>query len=535
MTVTLEELPTEVLYNVFLFVPPSSVSRLQQVSQRFNAVSRPLLWRHYCRTLYRYWSPERRIQEKFDGDVNQFDWKKLFFIRQDIARRVDEDINDILSEQKSRLKKAGRIVAVGYDAKDTLLQNLEVEDGAEDVLARRYYSNAVLGLLHRNMAIQQWMQLSKGEHVPLEKALASFDMFILHNKRGDLDEISSKLDAIADDFRREFEEHATMNTRRKAVAIGEYLRARNLVGMQGNMDEQYHNLQNNFLSMALQDPDHPSLPLISVAIYCCVAQRVGLNAHPCGFPFHVIAIVEPSGGLAPAEDAMRGEQPEMPVYMDPFRSSLELSVDSLKSQLISLGITPSEHLAYLGSSSTAEIVRRSARNIITSVQTAPRGERTNNASPLDSTPEIEEAYYASLWASTILADDGRGIAQSQRTQFLPFIIQRIQSYFPLDAILIEDHIAPLFSNLAQHDDILNTAKIMREDDEVIGRVVKARIPEQTDGVRFKVGQIFRHKRYNYLAVIIGWDVECQAGEDWVSRMEVNQLPRGKHQSFYHVK
>ena len=533
MTAPLEKLPTEVLYNVFLFLPPTSVPRMQQVSQRFNVVSQPLLWRHYCRTFYRYWSPERSIQSKFNGDVNGIDWKRIFSDRHDLARRVDRGIDDILSEQKNRLDKAERIVTNGYDAKDALLRNLRVRDEAEDVLARRYYSDAVLGLLHRSMAIREWMKLSKGEQIPLERALAGFDMFVLHDREGDLDEISSRLDAIANEFRQDVPEHSTMKITRKAAAVAEYLRGKNLVGIQGNLEEQYHNLQNNFMGLAVQDPDHPSLPLVSVAIYCCVAQRVGLDAHPCGFPFHVIAIIEPPRGPELAREDIPEAQLETPVYMDPFRSSSELSIDSLTSQLNSLGITRSEHQTYLGSSSTAEIVRRSAKNIITSVQTASHDNRTT--SQVGSVPAIEDAYYASLWALTILADDDRGIAHSQRVQFLPFIVQRVESYFPLDVSLMEENIAPLFSNMAQYEAILDTARAMRESDRSIASVVKSRIPEQTKGVRFKVGQTFQHKRYNYFAVITGWDVECRAGEDWISRMQVDQLPRGKHQSFYHVK
>ena len=475
------------------------------------------------------------MQEKFYGDVNKVDWKKIFSERHNLARQIDHGISGILSEQKGRLAKAEDIVSSGYDAKDALLQNLNVEDSAEDVLARRYYSDTVLGLLHRNMAIQEWVKLSEGGDVPLEKALAGFDFFVLHGRQGDSDEISGALDNIAELFRQEVQGHVQMDTRNKARALAGYLRMHNLVGIKCNADENYHNMQNNFLGIALQDPDHPSLPLISVAIYCCVARRLGIDAHPCGLPFHVLAIIRPPKGLTVGGLTTPEGHIGDPIYMDPFRSISETLVENLTSQLVSLGIAPSDHAAYLGSSSTAEVVRRSAKNIITSVQTLPRNDGANHLSTVECFPEMDGAFYSSLWALTILAEGDHDAANTQRAQFLPYLVQRVESHFPIDVSLIEKFIVPLFSNLAQHEEIFDTIKAMRDSDVAAPGEVKARTLETAESVRFKIGQHFQHKRYRYFALITGWDIECLAREAWISRMGVNQLSRGKHQSFYHVK
>ena len=53
----------------------------------------------------------------------------------------------------------------------------------------RYYSDAVLGYLHRKMAIEEWVKLKDGHPIPLERALAAFDMFVLHDREGDIDEV----------------------------------------------------------------------------------------------------------------------------------------------------------------------------------------------------------------------------------------------------------------------------------------------------------------------------------------------------------
>lgn len=57
----------------------------------------------------------------------------------------------------------------------------------------RFYSSAVLDHLHRSQALEEWSKLSKGDSISLEKALGGFDLFVLHDQHGDLQEVSSLL------------------------------------------------------------------------------------------------------------------------------------------------------------------------------------------------------------------------------------------------------------------------------------------------------------------------------------------------------
>ncbi|CAI8022711.1 F-box only protein 21, partial [Geodia barretti] len=64
-------------------------------------------------------------------------------------------------------------------------------------------------------------------------------------------------------------------------------------------------------------------------------------------------------------------------------------------------------------------------------------------------------------------------------------------------------------------------------------------PEQkrhsiTTNVKFSVGMVMKHKRYNYRCVIYGWDEKCVQSEDWIAQMRVDQHPPGRHQPFYNV-
>jgi len=41
------------------------------------------------------------------------------------------------------------------------------------------------------MAIKEWADLADRAEVSLERALAAFDMFVLHDREGDFDEVPS--------------------------------------------------------------------------------------------------------------------------------------------------------------------------------------------------------------------------------------------------------------------------------------------------------------------------------------------------------
>ena len=337
-------------------------------------------------------------------------------------------IDSILSSQTNRIEKAKSIVDKNYDAKDVLLRCLHVGDEVEDVLARRWYSGAVLSCLHRCIAIEQWLGLrnAQEEKVSLENALGAFDMFVIENGHGDLETTSIMLDKIADHFRSANPEFDELTTRRKATSLAAYVRAHNLVGINGDVEARYHDLQNNFIGKALQDEQHPSLPLISVAIYCSIAQRLGLNAKPCGFPLHVLAIIRSHQGRTLDDLESDTAISQQSMYMDPFRSESEIPVEALKFQLVEMGVPRQEHTRLLDAASTEEIVARCAQNIIASFRVFHR----NAAAPGPSYPK--SAFYAAVWALLLLPKSSEArFAEIQQAQYLPVVLNQIENEFPL--------------------------------------------------------------------------------------------------------
>ena len=325
-------------------------------------------------------------------------------------------------------------------------------------------------------------------------------------------------------------------SRQKAILLAEFVRNNNLTGILEG--QSYHDLRNNFIGLALRDNEHPSLPLISVVIYCCIAERIGLEARPCGFPFHVIAIIDaPTGVTLDGQDAGEDPGPDT-MYMDPFRSADEVPVRDLKSQLDYYGTRGHSHASLLAASSVGEIVLRSSRNIMKSVQEANMNERIqaeSGNSEHSMFPDVESAFYAALWASLLGISPGGDTPLAMavnRRQHLPYLVEHFETHFPTDIGLVEKYALPLFTDAPEYSQLRDAIRIMRHGDSV-PKQIHPRNHASRD-VKYCVGQLFRHRRYHYQAVITGWDAECGAGEHWMQQMGVDNLSRGRHQSFYHA-
>ncbi|KAL9091326.1 MAG: hypothetical protein Q9165_004960 [Trypethelium subeluteriae] len=420
-----------------------------------------------------------------------------------------------------------KIVHCGYNAKEILIRNCEAPDTAEDVLARRYWSLEILNAMQRRKGIRVWSQAARQESsVSMVEALGAFDMFVLETREGDISDIFARLDQLAAQLRVESPNIEEMSTRHKAVEIARFVRRQGLAGIRN--EEDYHVLRNRFIGIALFDDEHQALPLISVAIYCCIAQRLGVNAQPCSIPFHVYSTVTPERGYSLDGREMEFESQEERMFMDPFRQDEEISEDSLKRLLTSMGVLAPTHGDFLGASSVTKMVFRNARNIANAVQSGetmdpPR--RSALSSWNTGLPDMDGSFYGALWSMILLDPDNR-------RNYLHHIVQFFQEGFIIDVDLIENTIFPMFSTTPESEAIMNLIQDVRSRDRA-ARPITRRTPD-TSNVKYRVGQKFEHRRYHYEGVIIGWDDRCRASEAWMRQMDIDRLSQGRHQSFYNV-
>lgn len=137
--ISLADLPDEILQQILSYLSPFELLvNVQRTSRRLARIgNEPLLWRYHCHVNFKYWDSKHNIAQKFAGKVEDVDWKKLFFYRQDVEFQTTRALDNILSKQIKRIEQFEQISQFGYDAKDTLLRHCGTSEATEDVLARR--------------------------------------------------------------------------------------------------------------------------------------------------------------------------------------------------------------------------------------------------------------------------------------------------------------------------------------------------------------------------------------------------------------
>lgn len=544
-----DRLPDELIHQILYFLSPEeSLLVIPQLSKRFYRIAQtPLLWKYYCATGFRYWQSGHNINDKLRNRAADVDWKALFTVRISRNRRIAQLLDGIVASRVSRLHKTEEICRFGYDAKDYLLSQCHISDDAEDVLARRYYSCNVLDSIHRSLAIEEWAKYQQHAFrldsdnitstdrlrcgMRLERALGAFDMFVLHDNEGDMDEISGMLDDLIAQFRAAHDDVDALTTRQKAVTLAAWLHHNNITGMENEV-ETYRYLRNCLIGRALKDDEHPSLPIISAAIFSALAERIGVEAYCCALPNHVHAVaLSPVGmtldgrPLAEEDDYEEG-QTQQKMFLDPYNSEGEVSIDHLHTYLQRLGA----HLGrdtMLVPTATDLIVMRTAQNIrasFTSFRTIERP--VAELIPLielrhgDWARNLQPALYSMIWASIMMVpvlpdnEDMRWDWQQDVRDLLTYFYE----YFPEDAWLVEKYVCPMYDTFATPGRRQNAwelpSKRVRDQIKNIRHVDSSeRAPKLRSAltspipVKYRVGQVFKHRRYDYHGLILGWSVD----------------------------
>lgn len=553
-----DALPDELIHHILHYVPPEQVlTSVTPVSRRFHRIAQtPLLWRFFCETSFKYWQASHDFAAKLRDKALRVDWMGLFALRLARNHRIARLLDGIVGSRLARLQRIEAICQYGYDAKDYLLTQSRAPDGADDVLARRYYACTVLDSIHRSLAIEEWAKYQKHAArrtdnttptrdktncgMRLERALGAFDMFVLHDNEGDLDEISDMLDQLAARFHDETAAVGTMSTREKAVALATWLHANNMTGM-ANHESTYRYLRNCLIGRALKDDQHPSLPIISAAIFSSVAERINLEAYCCALPTQVHAVVLSPPGLSldgrPLPEDQQQQQQKM--FIDPYGLEGEVPIEALHASLYRIG-AHSAHDTLLAPTSTDLIVMRTAQNIrasFTSFRTIERP--VAELMPLielrhgDWARNLQPALYSMIWASIMMVPvlpDNEDVRWDWQ-QDVRDLLQYFYEYFPEDSWLVEKYVCPMYDTFASPGRrpngwelpsrrVSDQIRDIRHVDSSVKPPRRRSDQEKAHKVKYRVGQVFKHKRYDYHGIVIGWTVDG-GGFDGGSRMTGN--------------
>jgi F-box protein 21 len=327
------------------------------------------------------------------------------------------------------------------------------------------------------------------------------------------------LDDIAASFRLSHGGFLNCSTRTKALTLVRWLRARNLTGL-NDPHNDYRNLRNCLIGQALRDADHDSLPIVSAAIFCCVAARLGIDASCCSFPSHVHAIISaPTGYTLDGDLAGASDPSSQRMFLDPYGSDDEVRFAHLESILGQLGFA--EHTVQFTTPVPASrMAIRVAHNISASLgipnmhdRLAPRAIQLLSG---NSHTNATACSYAASWALLILNRPDRATWLDRLEKFL----KRFPDVYPEDAWLVEKYLWPRFC------EVINTPRDgfrrhhtlpggpinpwhfwqgMRDLDAIPPPVYRRDRCNNRSGPELQIGQVFRHRRYGWLGVITSWD------------------------------
>jgi len=532
----MQSLPSEILLQILGNLPAESVVACSATSKQLRRAADQSIWRQRCLDDFGEWDQRHNLPDLLKKSSSEVDWRGLYVSRCGVHRNTQRALDAILSQQLGRLDRVRSVIDYGIDIEDVLIKNINASTKTPDVLARRWYAKAILGRLHRERAIRIWTEVANDGGIKLIKALHAFDVFVRGEQAPSFTNIEAILQRHADRCTSSVRDWDDLSTRDKAITLAQYLLENGLVGLRDEHD--FSDVRNSFIGHALTHDEHPSLQLISTAIFCGVAERLGLTAKVCGFPGHVVAIVFAQDGLdiddrPLGENQSRSRQNDDRLYLDPFQSYHEKPVAELRLSLRQLGITGEDAEKAIGPSSDAEIVLRCGRNIITAVQARHQRGILSNDSGIDS----NDALYGALWCFLIVTgaepDVDSASMLARRRSYLPHFMDRFEHHYPFDAHLLVDLICPLFNTSEERQYLRNKLRDAMGKDS-IPPSLKLRADVPAGAVRYRIGQVVQHARYSYRGLIYGWDIECTASETWIQMMDVGSLRRGHQQSFYHI-
>ncbi|GAM83163.1 hypothetical protein ANO11243_011490 [Dothideomycetidae sp. 11243] len=523
---SLLRLPDEILQSILFELSPHHAVQLGASCRRLNRlIDVPILWRYYCDTCFTYWRHSDETNDKILSHDPNAPWREHFVQRVRRDRGNTQLFESALSTQHERYAKLQKIADCEYEAKDLLLAHCNASHDCEDVLARRYHAEATLGLIHRTNALRIWHDLVEGKETTLEEQLSAFDLFVIGKHWGSVGEITRALDDIASEVKKANPDLQELDVLQRSLILVRHLRHNRLVGLEDGVD--YHSMKNNYLSFSLLHQNNASLPLQSAVIFCSVASRLGISAHPCNYPAHIYVVVKLN-----KTDAGHTNQPmaeKDTLYFDPWSRDTPVALEDLQARLRVFGIRESEFPVYLSPAPIQSMVLRTCRNIMHSYQDWRRG-ILRDEPPLYN----YDAFYSFLWCMALIEDgnineDALAVWHRPHLAHLPPFFKE---NYPEDLELVNKYLGPLFATHPQRQAFNFTIAEMKAAD--LNRRPVVRRSDKTKHVKYRIGQMLQHKRYGYVGVVRRWDPNCLASESWISEMRVEQLGKGRWQPFYDV-
>ncbi|XP_043213781.1 F-box only protein 21-like [Amphibalanus amphitrite] len=540
-------LPSELLESICFYLDMQSLCSISQVCWRLNNIQesetvwKTAFFKRYPRLEQGSHQPELQLALKQSGDR----WKQLaawhVSLGAEICAMLDEMGNKYftigglpdpaMQEMKELVSRHCTVLV-----KDQLLDVLDTEqtDGFEHI-SRRHYARMLYRELHRDGVLlplfREFMQ-RPSEHVNIPEATHLIDQWITpERRRRNASELQHHYQHIAALCLRQLRAAAPHHpaaawARCKADPFGQTLWSEadvlvvldavnavlydqlDLLGDQDGRPRTGYAAVAHQLFCGVDAGDVNPRALLS-ALYATVAGLLGVNMFPVRFPGNSLLRWQTRDG----SDSL---------FVSVMRAGLRQTRDEIMAN-------PYLRIRNVGHESFEPIPRHELLNRL--VVGIMAGHRTAHLTDAD----LLSLNALAVWSET-----------DCRLGF-PLLHELSEVFGGIRPMYIHDLTQEF---LEQHDGTLSeeereglrdSKELMKQRYEQIlqelrrhKEVVCLRRNAAPVQRRFRVGDIVRHRRYHYHAVVAGWTERCDATEGWIEQMGVDRLPLGRHQPFFNV-
>ncbi|THH02586.1 hypothetical protein EW026_g306 [Hermanssonia centrifuga] len=478
-------LPVEIYIEILKVLPTSKsdpaehtlLSCLQASSVTRTAALCSVCWKTPYDVRYTHCVCENEKKRK---EASGGDWRLMYIERRRLDRRALRLLDEIREERSGRHERVRCFTQYSFDVWDALKLESELNvpnyfgglsegplpvNVPADALPRRYWAQAVLGVISRHSTLKRLAQVftsPEGKNTSFEEALGALSSFFDVSPK----EVTLQLDEI---YAQCLE---TLSAENVPLSPGEpgydfwflctqIRHSIHQLGFRLADGPQFYSVMNQFPHHFLSPGHRETIPMSLVYVYVAIARRLGINASPANFPGVVQVHIQPPD---PREEPrlldMRGT--DEPVIFRYCGSSYG-AAHSPASDEATRAATPDKMLT------------RAYNNIIMFM----RYERVYAGGM--SLPWSSEAHEAAFYATSCLM-----MLEAPNPQFMP----SLPSSKPLDAVaVLQDVMAPALPPITRATVSGYCYSVMEEHEESAKNVsLRSAFPH----VKYFVGLVMKH-------------------------------------------
>lgn len=494
---TILDLPTAVVSCAFQYLSAKDLAICMSICSLWrDIVPELLVWESHVRKRWRHWDLDKWKQLRDEGR-----WKVMY----DSRMAADAEFKSLLAETvwpQKRHRLFRELHAAGTDALDVLHDAAGARSITE--MGGQYRGTAALRRVNSLRCADSMRRLVADPDFAIEHIEEG--AIILVQAHRPQQDVTSELQLAMAALRAELQRRvsaATPSTPRQMLTVlnemlfkerqpgaGPRLAAdRTLImpsdgfglGLQGNRDE-YYLISNSLLEYVFEVGQ--GLPITLAVLHMALGRSIGLPIMPVNMPKHFMLRMGEEGS------------PDV-VFIDAFDAGRVMNRAEVSIFMAGMDIPYNEQ--FLQPASAAAVYARMCLNMLHHHQQA------------SCVREVPDLLLAAL-PTDRLGRSMRAVAAVSETDFDAALE---------DAQLLEGG-AIIAARIEQRK---ATVELLRQ---------KQNRREANPAVLYRTGQVIRHARYGYMGIITGWDSHCDMTEGWMVHMNVDDLPGGRQQPFYHV-